>query len=160
MSSTTIADLELQVPGRFVALFRLSLIDEIREDASRVETGSSHLAEFYVDIVDADDPNGDEDDEMAKLEIHLADLDSAGRFLSDDHSLLGRVSRHTSLQDLTIRAPFETLHGVLQAMICRAAKDLVEAGEYAPIDGGRVVHRSSAAIWAAGECERLSTEAA
>jgi hypothetical protein len=157
--STTIADQELQVPARFVALFRLSLIDEVQSDAAAVKENSAHLTEFYATAADAHD--ADVDDERAALEIHLADLSSVSRWLSDDHGLLERISRHASpRQDLTVRAPFETLHGALQATIRRAAQDMVDAGEYAPIDGGRILHRAAAATWAAEESERLNTEAA
>jgi hypothetical protein len=154
--STTIADLELEVPGRFVALFRLSLIDEVEQDASWVKTNSAHLAEFY----DADEHDADEDDLKAALESRLADLSFASRSLSDDHDMLERISRHSSpREDLTVRGPFETLHGALQATIRRAAKDMVDAGKYAPIGGGRILHRAAAATWAAEESERLNTEA-
>ena len=153
--STAIADLELQVPGRFVALFRLSLIDEIQFDTGWVKMNSTALAEFY----DADDPDADIDDLKAALENRLADLNLASSSLSDDHNLLERISRHDR-GDLTIRGPFDTLHGALQATIQRAAKNMVDACEYAPIDGGRILHRAAAATWAAEECERLNTEAA
>jgi hypothetical protein len=161
--STAISDLELQIPGRFVALFRLSLIDEVQQDASWVKTNSAHLAEFY----DADDPDADTDEgDLEKaLEARLADLSFATRSLSDDHNMLERISRHNSRynsprQDLTVRGPFETLHGALQATIRRAARDMVAAGEYAPIDSARILHRAAAATWAAEESERLSTKAA
>ena len=154
--STTITDHELEIPARFVALFRLSLIDEVEFDTDWVKTNSAVLAEFY----DADDPDADVDDLKATLENRLADLSNASRVLFDDHNMLERISRHDSPQDLTVRGSFETLHGALQATIRRAAKDMVEVGEYAPIDGGRILHRAAAATWAAVETERLGTEAA
>lgn len=155
--STAIADLELQVPARFVALFRLSLIDEVQSASDWVKMDSAALAEFY----EADEDDTDEDALKGKLENRLADLNFASGSLSDDHDMLERISRHSSpREDLAVRGSFESLHAALQATIRRAAKDLVEAAEYAPIDGGDVVHHSSAAIWAAEECERLSTEAA
>jgi len=157
--STAIADLELQVPGRFVELFRLSLIDEVQSDADQVKMNSASLAKFYNAVHDAD---ADVDDLEAALERELVDLSSASRFLSDDHSLLDRISRHHALpgQDLTVRGPFETLLGTLQATIRRAAQDMVDAGEYAPIDGARILHRAAAATWAAEESDRLNPEEA
>jgi hypothetical protein len=90
----------------------------------------------------------------------LENLNTACCWLSDDHSLLERISRHQPSpgQDLTIRGPFETLHGALQATIRRAAQDRVDAGVYSPIEGARVLHRAAAATWAAEECSRLNEE--
>ena len=154
--STTTSDLELLVPGRFVELFRLSLIDEVEQDTEWVKTQNAALAEFY----DADDPDADTDDLKAVLEARLADLGSAACSLSDDHNMLERISRHNAWEDLTVRGPLETLLGTLQATIRRAAKDMVDAGEYAPIDGARILHRAAAATWAAEESDRLGPEAA
>jgi hypothetical protein len=157
--STTITEYELQIPGRFVALFRLSLIDEVKADTDYVKANSAALEEFYVA---PDDYDADVDDLRATLENRLADLSSMSRFLSDDHSLLERIARHEPSpgHDLTVRGPFETLHGALQATIRRAAKDLVEAASYAPIEGARILHRAAAATWAAEQSDRLSSETA
>ena len=155
--STAITDLELQVPDRFVALFRLSLIDEVRYGADWVKDQGTELAKFYEaeDPIDHHDKPVELDPET--LEARLADLSAASRSLSDDHNLLERISRHNSpQQDLTVRGSFETLHGALQATVRRAAKDMVNEGEYSPIDGARLVHRAAAATWAAEQSARLT----
>jgi hypothetical protein len=156
MSTTAIAEFELSVPGNFVALFRASLIDEVDNDANWIKQNTAEVSEFYATADDIEDV-----DELAKMrELRLADLSSPVRCLADDYGLLERIARHTPGpgRDLTIHGSYETLHGALQATIRRAAKELVDECEYAPIDGGRVVHRSQAAIWAAEEIERLDTE--
>jgi hypothetical protein len=159
--STTISDYELQVPARFVALFRRSLIDEVEFDASWVKDEGADLAKFYDEVDDSDKPDERDSDTLeALLEGRLEDLSGASRHLSEDYNLLERISRHISpRQDVTIRESYATLHVALEATICRAVKDMVDATDVAPVRGGRVVHRSSAAIWAVEEIERLSTEA-
>jgi hypothetical protein len=146
--STTVTDYELSVPGKFVALFRES-------DADWIKQQTAPVSEFYA----ADDP-GDLEDVAMTLEARLADLSGPARSLDDDYALFERIARHADGpgRDLTIQGSYETLHGALEATIRRAAKDLVNEGEYAPIDGSIVVHRSQAAIWAAEETERLDTE--
>jgi hypothetical protein len=66
-----------------------------------------------------------------------------------------QIARHEPLRDLAIRRSHETLHGALEATIRRVARELVAECDYVPIDGGEIVHRSSAAIWA--QIERLNT---
>jgi hypothetical protein len=159
MGTTTVADYELSVPARFVALFRLSLVDEVRFDADWVKDQLKPLRKFY----EAEDPS-DPDVEVAvehpafTLDARLADLDSPIRSLSDDYAMLEGVLRHSAQEDLTTRGPFGVLHGALEAMVRRVAKDMVHEAGYSPIDGARIVHRASAAVWAAAEIERLNTE--
>jgi hypothetical protein len=112
MDTTTVADYELSVPARFVALFRLSLVDEVRFDAGWVKDQLKPVRKFY----EADDPSDPDDPTVVEgnpqtLENHLVDLDSPVRSLSDDYAMLERVSRHSSEEDLTVRGSFETLHG-------------------------------------------------
>ncbi len=95
------------------------------------------------------------------LENRLTDLSVGSRSLADDHAMLERISRHNSpRQGLTVQGPCKSLHGALQATIRHAAKGLVDACEYSPIDVGPILHRAAAATWAAEARERLSTEAA
>jgi hypothetical protein len=158
--STTLTEHELSVPGRFVALFRLALIDEVKFDAKWIKEQSAEVSEFY-EAADPPDPYNAVEGDPKTLEVRLADLRGPIRALADDYNMFERIARHTPwpgpAQDLTIQGSHATLHGALEATIRRAAKDLVCQGTYSPIDGGRIVNCSSAAIWAAEELEHLNT---
>lgn len=143
----------LTIPGRFVPLFRLAVLDEIRSDARWVKTETAHLADFYK--TDGAEP--------ARLDVRLADLGSAARAFAEDYDTLDSIARHSDLeQDLKIDGDRDALTHILHTMVRRAAQDMVDAGTYDPIDTAHVLHLSDAATWAAAESgsECVGTEAA
>jgi len=150
MSTTVANDHELEVPGRFVPLFRLAVIDELASDTTHVKAQSDDVAKSY---------EGDERPEL--LGIRLDDLSNAERSLSESHRLLEQICVPSDpRRDAAIRGTYEALRGALEETMRRATKEMADAAQYSPIDGGLVVHAASAAIWAAEQTERLDAQAA
>lgn len=146
--STTVTDLELTIPAKFVPLFRIALVDEIERDADWVKDQNAALAEFYA-------PDDEGAFRSTSGESHHMDLGTPVRSLAADYALLEHVSGSAD-RDLTVHASRETLCGALEATIRRAAEDMAAECEiHTPIDGGRIMHRSWAASWAVEQRDRL-----
>ena len=144
MSTTTVAEHELTIPARFVALVRLAVIDLVSNDADWVKDQTAELAKVYQD----------EDQGPAAVDGRLADLDGAKRSLSEAYQLLERFGARRPARGRDDPGTFEGLHGALEQVIGVAAKDMVDAGAYSPIDGAEIMHRSAAAIWAVENSNR------